>query len=1832
MLLPDIIPYLIINGIFRRAMHKLINKLTKHERGFSMLELAVAVGIAAIVAVVGVTASTVFINGSTDTSQTYEASADEEINNARASYDALWDGVPPPTAPLSVEVSNVGVETATISWVPPAPSSGSGEIENYILKINGTTVATVETNILTYNLTNLIYSSEYTVTVTAVNPNGAAESSPVTFQTLARPVETPFAPLNVQVNDITHNNATVTWSEPASLGDNTIDRRVASYEVRLDGDIITIVEGNVFEYEFTGLLYSKRYDVTIVSSNSAGNTSSLPVTFNTTARPVAAPLMPRNLTVSDITSNEATFTWEAPASQGDNTIDRRVDSYEVRINGQLVATTNSTTLTASTSNLLYSTAYTVTVTAVNTAGETSTLPLNFDTTARPIAAPFAPRNVTVSDATTQSATVTWDAPVTMGDNSTNRTVVSYKVSVNETVIATVDADIFALNLTGLTYSTAYTVSIAAVNTAGETATLPVNFSTIARPIAAPLIPRNLTVSGITANNATFTWDAPVSQGDNNTDRRVDSYEVRVNDQLVATTNATTFTATTSNLMYSTAYSVTVTAVNTTGGTETLPVNFSTTARPLAAPFAPRNLVVTGVAANNATVTWDAPASMGDNSTDRTVTNYQVRLGTALVGTTNSSTFTLSLTGLTYSSAYSVTVTAVNTAGETATLPVNFSTTARPIAAPLIPRNLTVSGVTANDATFTWDAPASLGDNNNDRTVVSYQVRVNDQLVATTNATTFTASTSNLMYSTAYTVTVTAVNTAGSTETLPVNFSTIARPLAAPFAPRNLAVTGVTATGATFTWDTPVSLGDNSTDRSVVNYEVRVSGELIATTNSTTFTASTNNLLYSTAYSVMITSVNNAGETSTLPVNFNTTARPIAAPFVPRNIVASSITATTAIIEWEAPSSQGDNNNDRTVVSYQVRVNGNIAATVAENIFEANITGLSPNTSYSIKVAAINSAGETSGNVTFITANTIVATGGAITTFVEGNVIYNVHSFTDTVNSTFSVTNAPTGATVEYLIVGGGGGGGGAGAAGGAAGGGGGGVLHNVGTFGLPIATGTYPVVVGQGGNGGAPGLNSGFDGGTSSVFGITSSGGGGGGGQSRVGNNGASGGGGGGTTSSSTLYTGGAGISGQGFAGGTGGPGSLSTGQRAGGGGGGASQMGANALSGQGGNGGNGSLIYISNNFAYYGGGGGGGVATGTDRIGAGTGGLGGGGNGNTGNGFPGAANTGGGGGGAGGNGTNVSGGAGGSGVVMIKYIAGFTSTDIEATGGTITTVQEGNIIYRVHSFKNTGTFDFNVTKSPNGAQVEYLIVGGGGGGGTDLWSANRSAGGGGGGGVLSGNTNISEGTYAITVGAGGAGATGLSDGDGVRGSNGENSSAFNLTAFGGGGGAGHGSVEWSISARAGGSGGGGTHSTTGGPPGSGISGQGFSGRNGNSSSLSDTSIGLDGIGSAISGSLQYFGGGGAGSGAGQYIGGGGGGAAGTITRSAYNGGLGGGGASGYSTDAITGGRGLANSGGGGGASREVAGGNGGSGTVIVRYIISRTSTAISATGGNISITAEGNLVYRVHSFVSTGTSSFNILNAPVGSQIEYLVVGGGGAGGGDIGGGGGAGGIRFGNTGASSGSYSVTVGSGGQGSLSAPDNPNGSRGGNGSASRINLNSEIIEALGGGGGGGYQDAGSSPQAGTSGASGGGGGYSSIGGVGISGQGNNGGAGNNVVSSGRASGGGGGGYASAGSNGPTQDTGGNGGNGITSTITGTPILLGGGGGGGIGNNSTGNGGLGGPGGGGRGGKSLTLPSTPGEANTGGGGGGAFGGPTVGRQAGSSGGSGVVIIRYIIGTMQ
>ena len=422
---------------------------------------------------------------------------------------------------------------------------------------------------------------------------------------------------------------------------------------------------------------------------------------------------------------------------------------------------------------------------------------------------------------------------------------------------------------------------------------------------------------------------------------------------------------------------------------------------------------------------------------------------------------------------------------------------------------------------------------------------------------------------------------------------------------------------------------------------------------------------------------------------------------------------------------------------------------------------------------------------------VVGDENAETAYLSGSTVVKV-----TQSGTLTVTEP---GEIEVLLVGGGGGAGGnLNTAYNGGGGGGGGVVHR---RNLQVAVGDYPIAIGLGGPVNSNGNHwspSKARGGDTTGFGFTALGGGpgalGGGWGSRVDGIGASGGGGatdGGTTIGQGLILGGTALASaengnlgnRGADAATDPADSSSPAKFNPGGGGGAGAAGSGVI------GGDGYACDITGRTVWYGGGGAGGkkyYGGTTPKAGKG------GGN----------ANYGGGGSAASVDGTPETGGPG---VVIVSFARTerIPSSDFAVSGdeghGWRGRLADG---YRFIAVTNGTTLHVTGSATP-----DILLVGGGGGGGKNDSGGEMAGGGGGAGGLIHVKSfPLAEGDYPVTIGPGGDVFVGSNRADAMGG----NSTAFGLTAYGGGFGAHAGGPGfWGITGS-GGSGGGGSRGWSG--------------------------------------------------------------------------------------------------------------------------------------------------------------------------------------------------------------------------------------------------------------------------------------------------------------------------------------------------------------------------------------------------------------------------------------
>ena len=407
-----------------------------------------------------------------------------------------------PTVPADVKATEVTVTTAKITW---SESTDNVSVAGYNVYVNETKVNDALVTGTEYSLTDLTAATEYSVTVTAVDAaeNESAKSEAVVFTTEAeKDTQAPTEPTDVKATEVTQTTAKVTWSE-ATDNVGVIGYNVYLNETKVNDALVTGTE-----YALTELTEATEYTVRVTAVDAADNESerSIVDTFTTlTTVDTEAPGVPTNVSATDVTQTGAKVTWSASA---DNV---GVVGYNVYVGEGKVNDTPVTATEYALTGLTANTEYTVSVSAVDAAGNESakskaaiftTLEAEEE---KDTEVPGVPTNVSAADVTQTGAKVTWS------EATDNVGVAGYNVYVNE---AKVNEELVAgteFALTGLTEVTEYTVRVSAVDAAGnesarsEAAT----FTTLESEKPAPekpSAPTNVKVSEITHTTAIVTWE------------------------------------------------------------------------------------------------------------------------------------------------------------------------------------------------------------------------------------------------------------------------------------------------------------------------------------------------------------------------------------------------------------------------------------------------------------------------------------------------------------------------------------------------------------------------------------------------------------------------------------------------------------------------------------------------------------------------------------------------------------------------------------------------------------------------------------------------------------------------------------------------------------------------------------------------------------------------------------------------------------------------------------------------------------------------------------------------------------------------------------------------------------------------------------------------------------------------------------------------------------------------------------------------------------------------------------------------------------------------------
>ncbi len=672
-------------------------------------------------------------------------------------FSASFAPAPPgvPAAPPRLAATPLNASVALV-WAAPTFNGGS-EITDYVVEFSTnnsstwTTFADGTSASPSATVTGLTNGVTYAFRVSAVNSVGRSSFSTTVAATPNIP-GLPGAPRFLS-SVVGRERVSLSWWAPMTSGNSIVTDYAIEYSTDNGATWTTYVDAvsTATSAVVAPLVAGTTYSLRVSAVNSAGRGApsnaviAIPLAFNppTAVRNVVA--TPRLL--------GAFVYWTAPFDNGGGSITGYVVDWSTDGGSTWLGSVRATTTSAVLTNLAGDVRHTVRVRAVNAYGTSP----DVTTQVTPIGlrAPTEPRNLWVNVGY-NTASVYWSSPFNDGGSRINGYYVEYSADrgttwVRSSLLSPSQRFFF---LTGLTGGVEHQFRVVATNSVGASnPSLVVSRTPLAPTV--PMAPRNL--GGFLSGTTAFlNWSTPLGNGGSN----ITGYIVQQSTDngatwaTAVTTSSALRSARINGLVAGTSYSYRVLAVNAVGNSA--PSNVVTLTPVLTGVPRPPSSVSAVVNTTNVTVAWSAVSSTSP-VTDYIV-EYSVNNGSSwLVWVDGVSTSTsATLTGLTPNVPVSVRVKAVNAIGVSPASLVVTVTPRAAVTAPSAPQNVSA---TAGDtrATVRWSAPS----NNGGAVISLYTVSSSPGGLTCTASSVLACVVNGLTNGVAYTFTVTATNSAGT---------------------------------------------------------------------------------------------------------------------------------------------------------------------------------------------------------------------------------------------------------------------------------------------------------------------------------------------------------------------------------------------------------------------------------------------------------------------------------------------------------------------------------------------------------------------------------------------------------------------------------------------------------------------------------------------------------------------------------------------------------------------------------------------------------------------------------------------------------------------------------------------------------------------------------------------------------------------------------------------------------------------------------------------------------------------------------------------------------------
>uniref|UniRef100_K3W6S6 Fibronectin type-III domain-containing protein n=1 Tax=Globisporangium ultimum (strain ATCC 200006 / CBS 805.95 / DAOM BR144) TaxID=431595 RepID=K3W6S6_GLOUD len=636
--------------------------------------------------------------------------------------------------------------------------------------------------------------------------------------------------------------------------------------------------------------------------------------------------------------------------------------------------------------LLYSTEYKLKYKAFNAVGGSESSDVLVVST-KFISLPGEPRNVTLVDRTSGSASISWKPPVDFGGTEVTSYQIAfftgYEIRAQFTqVVSNVSENAASLTakVSGLNATTSYGFFVVGVNDVSACVDV-ATFTTYAilyattLPMSPPLVPQNLNVTVSTPGMQVVTWSPTTDGGGDPT-----VAYLLYSDLGILLYNGTQTQFKRGSLVPNTTYGYSVMTYNSVGASVLSPVVRRKTISGLIVPSRPLDPMYVHATGGSISLQWSRPLDSGGEN----LKGYRVYRGSTLLVQEHLNTAFVDDIGLIAEQEYVYTFQAENTLGVG---PQSEAVVAHTTVAtvPAAAANLTVLA-TGGRLAVAWTPPHDTGG----IPLETYRVQV-DTIGTETLV-------DLLMEDTVYEYFGIFANTLYNASVVPMNkigngtkaFKTVVNGKAiAPKAPLPPVIVSSDAQHAVLTLQSPVdSGGANITQLSLYQDGVHVR----SVTSSGYFQVSVGPLFANKVYAFTSTAVSilELGESPQSDTTEVTTANPTP-PSSVYNVIVTRRAADSLTLKWDGPDDIGGE-NVVYVVEYTIKANGTVA-TMETRLQGAVLTGLASSAAYMVRVRAENSAGD-SAWTSAIQGETDVSQRGTITLRpVETTVFENSSSLT-----------------------------------------------------------------------------------------------------------------------------------------------------------------------------------------------------------------------------------------------------------------------------------------------------------------------------------------------------------------------------------------------------------------------------------------------------------------------------------------------------------------------------------------------------------------------------------------------------------------------------------------------------------------------------------------------------------------------------------------------------------------------------------------------------------------------------------------------------------------------